>query len=125
MALTLVRGVAMIRTRLVDGVYEALVTGPEGDPPVVTASHFGAEVPGVSLVADGPGRWRLRMPVPAAAIADGVQTIVFRSGDQVIDSLTFIAGDALEDDLRAEVALLRAELDLLKRAFRTHCAETR
>jgi hypothetical protein len=30
----------------------------------------------------------------------------------------------LEEDIRAEVSLLRAELDLLKRAFRRHCAET-
>jgi hypothetical protein len=30
----------------------------------------------------------------------------------------------MEDDLRAEVDLLRAELDMLKRAFRRHCLET-
>jgi hypothetical protein len=30
----------------------------------------------------------------------------------------------LDEDIRAEVDLLRAELDLLKRAFRRHCSET-
>ena len=35
-----------------------------------------------------------------------------------------IAGEAVSDDLRAEVELLRAELDMLKRAFRRHCLET-
>ena len=35
-----------------------------------------------------------------------------------------VAGDALAYDLRTEIALLREELDLLKRAFRRHCLET-
>ncbi|MFZ5749697.1 MAG: hypothetical protein ACOY5U_01375 [Pseudomonadota bacterium] len=39
-------------------------------------------------------------------------------------SFVVIGGAPVEADLRAEVELLRAELDLLKRAFRRHCAET-
>jgi outer membrane protein assembly factor BamA len=39
-----------------------------------------------------------------------------------IDEL--IAGEALGDDIRVEVELLRDELDMLKRAFRRHCVET-
>ena len=35
-----------------------------------------------------------------------------------------ITGEPLGDDIRAEVELLRAELDMLKRAFRRHCLET-
>jgi hypothetical protein len=35
-----------------------------------------------------------------------------------------MAGEVLSDDFRSEVSLLRAELDLLKRAFRRHCLET-
>jgi hypothetical protein len=30
----------------------------------------------------------------------------------------------LAEDIRAEMDLLRAELDLLKQAFRRHCVET-
>ena len=44
--------------------------------------------------------------------------------EEVLGSFTLIAGEALGDDLRAEVSLLRAELDMLKRAFRRHCLET-
>ena len=36
---------------------------------------------------------------------------------------TIIAGEVLDEDVRAEVMLLRAELDMLKRAFRRHCAD--
>ena len=35
-----------------------------------------------------------------------------------------LAGEALAHDIRAEIDLLRAELDMLKRAFRRHCLET-
>ena len=41
-----------------------------------------------------------------------------------LGDFTLIAGEPLADDLRAEVELLRAELDMLKRAFRRHCLET-
>ena len=34
-------------------------------------------------------------------------------------SITLLAGDAMSEDVRAEIDLLRAELDLLKRAFRS------
>ena len=42
----------------------------------------------------------------------------------VISTFSLLAGDLLDHDLRAEISLLRAELDMLKRAFRRHCAET-
>ena len=38
--------------------------------------------------------------------------------------LALLAGEALSQDIRAEMALMRAELDLLKQAFRRHCRET-
>jgi len=45
------------------------------------------------------------------------------SGDK-LGHFTIITGVAMEDDIRAEMDLLRAELDMLKRAFRRHCLET-
>jgi hypothetical protein len=70
--------------------------------------------------------WLLRVPIPKDAIADEVQTLVI--GDKAdgtrIGHFTLIASEALGDDMRVEVELLRAELDILKRAFRRHCVET-
>ncbi|MDA8740151.1 hypothetical protein N9M73_03340 [Rhodobacteraceae bacterium] len=43
---------------------------------------------------------------------------------EVLARFTLIGGDLVDQDLRAEIDLLRAELDLLKRAFRRHCADT-
>ena len=45
-------------------------------------------------------------------------------GGTVLDRITLMAGAALDEDIRAEIALLRDELELLKSAFRRHCAET-
>lgn len=66
------------------------------------------------------------MPIPAERIADGVQTFVIRDRrtDQGLASFAIVAGDALAEDIRAEIGLLRAELDMLKKAFRRHCAAT-
>ena len=68
----------------------------------------------------------LSVPIPPDAIADGVQTllIIDASRKEQIGHITLLAGDVLGDDIRAEMDLLRAELDMLKRAFRRHCLET-
>ena len=46
-----------------------------------------------------------------------------QTGD-TLDSISIITGEVLSDDIRAEMNLLRAELDMLKKAFRRHCIET-
>jgi hypothetical protein len=43
---------------------------------------------------------------------------------QALGDFAIIAGDAAGEDIRAEMSLLRAELDMLKRSFRRHCRET-
>ena len=50
--------------------------------------------------------------------------ILDRSEERVLASFSIVAGDALAEDIRAELSLLRAELDMLKKAFRRHCVET-
>jgi len=46
-----------------------------------------------------------------------------RSGE-TLNSFSIISGTPLDDDIRVEMDLLRAELDMLKKAFRRHCLET-
>jgi len=59
-------------------------------------------------------------------LSDGVQVVSLRTADEgdVLDRITLMAGQALDEDIRAEVALMRDELEMLKMAFRRHCAET-
>jgi hypothetical protein len=119
---------ALEKLRLVGGVWEGWLSAPGGSapaPPEIEATHRDAPLPGVEVRAE-EGGWRVRVPVPAAILADGVQTVLIRdrAAGETLASFSILAGEAVEDDIRAEIELLRAELDMLKRAFRRHCLET-
>jgi hypothetical protein len=117
----------LTKTRLRAGTWEGVVTG---EPPAqgVEVTHLGTPLAGVTLTAlpDQPGAQALRVPIPAETLSDGVQTFLVRdpASGATLGQFTVIAGSPLDEDLRAEIALLRAELDMLKRAFRRHCLET-
>ncbi|MCC7320519.1 MAG: hypothetical protein IT542_06010 [Rubellimicrobium sp.] len=115
----------LTRARLIAGVWEGVLSGGTGTPPPLEARHLDRVLPGLSVTA-AEGAHVVRLSLPADVIADGVQTVVIldRDSGRPLDSVALIAGDALAHDIRAEVDLLRAELDMLKRAFRRHCNET-
>jgi hypothetical protein len=120
---------ALTKTRLVAGIWEGVLTrdGSGTDAPALRVTHEGKPIEGVEITAlADPGVWAVRIPVPAGAISDGVQTFLITDAatGEELDHFALIAGEALADDIRAEVDLLRAELDMLKRAFRRHCLET-
>jgi len=116
------------KTRLFQGIWEGIVTGTAaGIRPAIAVTHLEQPVPGADLKeTEDATRWLLRVPVPRDALSDGVQTILIRNADtgETLESFAILAGEALADDIRAEMDLLREELDLLKRAFRRHCLET-
>jgi len=98
-----------------------------GTRPDVRVTYLDQPVDSVDLQeGDGVGIWDLSIPVPSHAVTDGVQTFLIIDGasDTKLGDFTLIAGEGMADDMRAEVELLRAELDMLKRAFRRHCLET-
>lgn len=114
-------------TAMRQGVWHGVVHQAGSGVPQVTVTHLSEEVSGVALTeSETAGEWLLQVPVPMDAIADGVQ--VFAISDALngekLGQFTLIAGETLGDDIRGEVALLREELDMLKRAFRRHCVET-
>lgn len=111
------------------GVWEGVLTvgAPPVAPPVLEVSHLGQPVPGVRVtpVPDQPDRFIVQLPIPTELLHDGVQSFVVSdsaTGD-VLETFSIIAGHPLDRDLRAEIDLLRAELDMLKQAFRRHCSE--
>jgi len=111
-------------SRIRAGVWEGVVTAEGTQPPQLEVVHLERVLPGLEITATEDGRWQLRQPIPPEVLGDGLQTLVLRAGDAVLGDVAILAGQALDEDLRAEIALLRAELDLLKAAFRRHCAET-
>ena len=117
------------KTRLFEGVWEGLLTAIDenGTKPDLGVTHLEKPLGELLLKETGePNQWAVRIPIPVDLIGDGAQTCLIFDKDtgETLDSFTIIAGDAVSDDIRAEVALLRAELDLVKRAFRRHCVET-
>lgn len=120
----------LIETTLRGGIWEGRLTGASesGAEPSLSVLYLDRPVEGVELIAveEAPGVWRLRVPVPPEAIADGVHSFVISEADggERLGSFSIIAGAPATDDIRVEIELLRAELDMLKRAFRRHCVET-
>lgn len=118
---------SIAKTRISKGVWNAVLTGPATAEPNIKVTRFKQTVEGVSLSrGTEEGTWSVSVPIPADAIADGVQTFVVTDGADgtTLADFTLVVGEALSHDIRAEVELLRAELDMLKRAFRRHCSET-
>ena len=123
--------ITLTRMRLAGGVWEGLLATAQGVKPRLTLRHRDdligePEVTAATHPGTRPGEWLVRFRLPLDRITDGVQTFVVENADtgDALAHETIIAGDALNEDLHAEVDLLRAELDMLKRAFRRHCAET-
>ena len=114
-------------TKMRRGVWEGIIFNSQTGVPQVTVTHLNKPVPEFELTENkDENLWLLQVPVPKDAIADGVQVIIISDamdGTQ-LGHFTLIAGEALGDDIRVEMELLRAELDMLKRAFRRHCVET-
>jgi hypothetical protein len=118
--------ISLNQTRIANGVWEGVLTGAAGDAPVIEALHSGRALEGIEVVPlpGKAGHFAVRVPIPAWALNEGAQTFVLRLNDDILAQFTLVAGVPLDEDIRAELSLLRAELELLKRAFRRHCAET-
>ncbi len=119
----------LTNARIREGVWEAQVALDDANGlPDFGAYHLEAALPDLSVAPiDGaPGQWSVRLPIPASVIGDGVNTILVKDhgSGETLANIALVAGEPLAEDIRAEVDLLRAELDMLKRAFRRHCLES-
>lgn len=97
-------------------------------PARVALTLLGEIVAQAQLAGDGDG-WLLEVALPGSTISDGVQTLVLTADDGAPDEptrpdglhlarLPLLAGRPLDEDLLAEMAALRAELELVKRELR-------
>lgn len=99
----------------------------------VVLTHLGEVIALATVTPDGEKSWRISVAIPSERLFDGVQTfLLFEDGGEGLEalgadarrlaSLPMIAGGALDEDLLAELGLLRSELDMLKREFRRMAA---
>ncbi len=117
----------LTKSRIRAGRWEGLLNWSGEGAPKVELWHGEQQVASVEAAAgDAEGDWALSAAIPASLISDGVQTVLLRDvlNGETLGHFAIMAGSALDDDLHAEVDLLRAELDMLKKAFRRHCVES-
>ena len=120
----------LVKTRIHAGIWEGVLSGGfgTGEAPEIVVTHLEKPVNTVAVTADtdNPGTWNVKIAIPPDLLSDGVQTfVIWDAGtEEKLDSFAIVTGEPLEDDIRAELDLMRAELDLLKKAFRRHCVET-
>ena len=116
----------LTQTRIAEGWWEGELTGAGDRVLTVEAWCADRQIDGVQVtpVQGRASTLSVRVPIPPSILNEGLQTVLLRVGGDVLARFALVAGQPLDEDLRAEISLLRAELDLLKRAFRRHCAET-
>lgn len=116
----------LTKTKFTQGHWRGILTGAGAEQPQIAVTLQDTAVGGIDFTHDpDQNHWHISIPIPAEAVADGTHVVMIidsTTGD-TLETITLIAGEALGDDIRAETELLRAELDMLKRAFRRHCRE--
>lgn len=117
----------LTQTRFEAGVWEGVMTGGAGPAPRLVAQCAGRVLDAPEVVADAKAGWRVRLSLPAEVLGEGAHCLLIAEADTALTLalVPIVIGAGLTDDLREEVLLLRAELEMLQRAFRRHCAETR
>ncbi|MEM7056674.1 MAG: hypothetical protein AAF557_03735 [Pseudomonadota bacterium] len=107
-----------------DGLHRGTIRGTltsasgASEPPEVEICVNG-EVVGRADIQTGPSGFKVSAPLPAEALGDGVTTVVFRlvNDKSVLGRYPVLAGSALDGDIVADVARLKAEVEALKAAF--------
>ncbi len=107
-------------TRFEDGLWQGHLQAET--EPKIEVRYLGEPLEKFSL-SRADGGWDLSIQLPISALSEGVHcfVIVDTATTNKLGDITVIAGTPAADNLRAEVELLRAELDMLKRAFRRIC----
>lgn len=107
-----------------DGVWHGNIRGGNGEPRI-SVSLNGAPLADITVKPGENGGWDLLIPVPPSCLSDGAHVFLIQeeTSDTQLGHFSILAGAENESNLRGQVALLRSELDLLKRAFRRHFIE--
>ena len=103
------------------GIWEGLLSGISGkEAPRIDVMAGGAALPDVQVRGGGADGWILSVPIPPEMLLDGIAVFVVTDAGSgaTLGQFALAVGEPAEDDLRVELGLLRAELDLLKRAVR-------
>lgn len=103
------------------GVWHGTLEGAA--PARIYVSLLGQPAAEAALTPAGANRWSVAAPLPPEFLNDGVHTLLMMAegggGAAVqLGKISVMAGEVLAEDLGAEIALLRAEVDMLKSELR-------
>lgn len=113
-----------------EGVWSGHLRGAERPGRVCAVCHGDIVAEAVLGEREEDG-WSLRIEIPGSVLCDGVTSLILVACDSDafpddasfhLGRLNLVAGKALDHDIAAEIAEIRAELELLKREFRRCCA---
>lgn len=118
---------------LKSGIWQGVLRR-EAPPGRLLLVHMGARVGDARATVQDDGSWRIAAAIPPQKLSDGVQTFLLledqgegaeppQAGAHHLSSLSIAAGELVEEDMRAEMNLMRSELDLLKRELRRLAAD--
>ena len=111
-------------TRFAEGIWRALLNQSsdlKAPPPKIDVLLQGRPIRGVRVdPLNMENCYELSVPIPPEAIGSGTYMllIVEQGSSKGLARIVLSGGDFNGEDLRAEMAELRAEIDLLKRLFR-------
>ena len=114
-------------TRFAEGIWRALLSESsdlKAPRPRIDVLLQGRPIRGVRVdTLDMEICYELSVPIPPKAIGFGTYMllIVGQGSSKVLSRIVLSGGDLNGEDLRVEMAELRAEIDLLKRLFRASC----
>lgn len=115
--------ITITRTSLKSGTWRAELELPPGEEPPELHLYLGGEA--ISAVSATPiagraGAYALSSDLPARVLSDGLSVLILWSGGDApaLAKVVIAAGEIESDDLRAELASLRHEMELVKQALR-------
>lgn len=116
-------------TGLSNGIWRGLLdTGTKARPDLVLSCN-GELLAGLPVEVEpaASGAWALSVHLPAKLLNDGYQIcqLLDRVSQNSVGQFVLFAGCAPPSDLSAEVALLRAEVEMIKRAMRQNSPQKR
>ncbi|MTH66266.1 hypothetical protein [Paracoccus shanxieyensis] len=113
---------------LKSGIWQGILRR-DTPPGRVLLVHMGSRVADARATAQDDGSYRIAAAIPSDKLSDGVQTFILledggqdnaqpQPGALHLASLSIVAGEPLDEDMRAEMDLIRSELDLVKKELR-------
>ena len=106
------------------GVFRGDLLGPADAAPLLEMAVGSTLRLSATLTVQEPGRWRMEVGLPPSALDDGAIPVRFElAGVGQVSRYMLFAGAPVHGDIGAELAGVKADLAMLRRAFLEFAAD--